>query len=164
MIAEISSLVSSAKAAYDIAKGIHLLQTDVERNENISKILEVLVSVQFQASSVLAHAHELEIEKHNLTQKIMEFKKWSETELQYELKEVDVGTFVYSYKKTDNNPKPAHWLCPKCFQEKKTYILQLNCDDEYCSDYICSNCNTSLNISKKTKRSHGGTPSPSSWT
>lgn len=69
MISEISSLLASSKAAYDIAKGINALKAEVQRNEAISKILEILVSVQFQASGVLSKAHELEIEKDNLAKK-----------------------------------------------------------------------------------------------
>ena len=166
MIPELSALVSSAKTAYDIAKGIRALQTEVDRNESISKILEILVSVQFQASSVLAMAHELEIEKHNLTKKIMEFEKWSETDGQYELKEVDTQPFVYSYKKTDKDSKPAHWLCPKCFQEKKTYILQLHYDGDSGRDYICSNCKTIIKLrhgSSGFSPPRSGPSGPNSW-
>jgi hypothetical protein len=103
MITEISSLIASIKTAYDLAKEISLLKTEVERNESISKILEILVSVQFQTSTVLAEVHKLEIEKHNLTKKLMEFEKWSETETQYELKEIASGVFMYVYKQTIPN-------------------------------------------------------------
>ncbi len=133
MIAEISSLITSSKAAYDIAKGIYSLKSEVDRNESVSKILEVLVSVQFQASSVLAKAHELEIEKHNLAKKLMEFEKWSEAEQQYELNEIATGVFVYAYKKTTENKEPIHWLCTNCWKDKiKSIIQKSSVGTNYC--------------------------------
>lgn len=91
----------------------------------------------------------------------MEFENWSETDSQYELKEVDTQTFVYSYKKTDKDSKPVHWLCPKCFQEKKTYILQLHYDNGNYTDYQCANCKTIIKVRHGSSghtppRTHGG--------
>jgi hypothetical protein len=51
---EIASLVTSAKAAYDIAKGVSSLKAEVERNESIAKLLEILISVQTDAVSTYA--------------------------------------------------------------------------------------------------------------
>ena len=146
MITEISSLIVSSKAAYDIAKGVNSLKTDVDRNESISKILEILLSVQAQALSVNAIAQKLQEEKHELTQKLMEFKKWSETECQYELKEIATDIFVYAYKVADNSSKPMHWLCPKCYQERKAHILQFDHDFIGGKHYFCPNCNTKLSF------------------
>ncbi len=140
MITEISSLISSLKATYDIAKGINALKSDVERNESISKILEILVSVQFQASAVLAKAHKLEIEKYNLTKKLMELEKWSETEKQYGLKEIASGIFVYVYKKTEKLSEPIHWLCTNCWKDKIKSIIQKTLGDAY----ACPKCKTEL--------------------
>lgn len=159
MIAEISSLITSSKAAYDIAKGIYALKSEVDRNEAISKILEVLISVQTNALSVNAIAQELQQEKYDLKNKILQYENWSETERQYELKEIVSGTFVYAYKESVDKTKPDHWLCPKCFQEKKTYILQLHYNSSTGPpEYICSNCKTVIKIRTKT---HGSPPSSS---
>lgn len=144
MIAEISSFIASSKAAYDIAKGIYALKSENDRNESISKILEVLITAQFQASEVLAKAHETEIEKHNLTKKLMELEKWSETEKQYELQEVYSGIFAYVYKKGEEATEPVHWLCPNCWQEKKKSILQCDFKNESASSYTCQRCRKAI--------------------
>ena len=99
MIAEISSLISFVKTACDIAKGLSTFKSDVDRNESISKILEILLSIQTQVLSVNAIAQKLQEEKYEITQKLMKFEKWSETETQYELKEIASGVFVYACKK-----------------------------------------------------------------
>lgn len=140
MLAEISSLVASSKAAYDIAKGINSLKSEVDRNESISKVLEVLLAVQTQALSVNAIAQKLQEEKYELTKKVMEFEKWAKTEAQYELKEFAPGVFVYAYKKGDNLKEPMHWLCPNCWQEKKKSILQRRYHEATFGAYICNKC------------------------
>jgi hypothetical protein len=124
------------------------LKAEVERNEAISKILEVLVSVQFQASAVLAKVHELEIEKHNLTKKIMDIENWSKTESQYELKEVASGIFVYAYKKGNNETEPAHWLCTNCWKDKITSILQRSASYPA---FTCPKCKTKFDLSWDSK-------------
>ena len=144
MIAEIGSLISSSKAAYDIAKGISSLKSEVDRNESISKILEVLLAVQMNALSVNAIAQKLQEDKRELAQKIMEFEKWSETETQYELKEIAAGVFVYSYKRTVKPSEPIHWLCAKCYNERKKSILQRRKHLPDGIHYLCNNCNSNF--------------------
>jgi len=146
MITEIGSLLTSVNAAYTIAKGISALKSDVDRNESISKILEVLISVQFQTSSVLAKAHELEVEKHNLTKKIMDFEDWAKTGLQYELKEIARGIFVYSSKEGVCPTEPAHYICTNCYKDKIKSILRLSYEGSDGEQYVCPNCKDLVSI------------------
>ncbi len=147
MIAEISSLISSTKAAYDIVKGISSLKAEIERNESIAKILEVLISVQSQALSVQAKTQELEIEKYELAKKLMAFETWSETESQYSLEEIASGVFVYSYKKTNEANEPMHWLCTNCWKDKIKSILQ--CDTPHRTRDISYSCPKCKNVIHK---------------
>lgn len=145
MIAEISSLVASSKAAYDIAKGINSLKSEIDRNESVSKVLEVLLAVQTQALSVNAIAQKLQEEKYELTKKVMEFEKWSETISQYELKEIAPGVLVYAYKKSDNSKEPMHWLCPNCFDTKRQKsIFQRMAQDGRGTHYACHGCGNKI--------------------
>ncbi len=139
MIAEISSLIASSKAAYDIAKGISSLKSEIDRNESISKILEVLLSVQTQTLSVNAIAQKLQEEKYELTKKLMEFEKWAKTETQYRLEEVAPSVFVYAYKKTDLSD-PEHWLCTNCFKDRIKSIIRLASKGSGIKKYICPHC------------------------
>jgi len=148
MLSEISSLVASSKAAYDIAKGISSLKTDVERNERLSETLDILISVKTNALTVLAICEKLQKEKDDLTQQIINLEKWSETESQYELKDIAPGIFVYSYKHINDSIKPMHWLCTKCYQERKAHIIQLDYEFPVYRRYICPNCKTTFTIHK----------------
>lgn len=139
-----SSLYVSAKAAYEIAKGISSLKTEVERNQAVSKVLEVLLSVQNDALSMQEKQSLLLTEKDNLVKKISEFEKWSEIESQYEFKELAPGVPVYAYKKTDKATQPIHLLCANCFSKKqKGHYVQseMNYDGTH---YKCLNCDKEI--------------------
>ena len=144
-----SSLYVSAKAAYEIAKGISALKTEVERNQAVSKVLEVLLSVQNDALSMQEKQSLLLTEVDNLKKKISEFEKWSEIERQYELKEIASGVFVYTYKQSDVNREPMHWLCAKCYNERKKSILQRTRHVIAGIFYICHTCNSEINDHSK---------------
>ncbi len=140
-----ASLFASAKTAYEIAKGISSLNTEVERNQAVSKVLEVLLSVQNDALSMKEKHSLLLSEIDHLKKKISEFEKWSEIERNYELKEIASGIFVYVYKKSDVNRDPMHWLCAKCFNtEKKKSILQRTGQDGRGTHYKCHTCNSDI--------------------
>lgn len=164
---EITSLITSAKAAYNIAKGIASLKSEVERNESISKIIEALLSVQSEALEMQAKLQELLRESDELRRTLLEFEKWSETESQYELKEVSSGIFVYAYKKPGDSAKPMHWLCTNCYKDRKASILQLARQDIEERDYFCPNCRTEIIISNTSTSSsppfNGDKGGPNNW-
>lgn len=139
MIEEIGLLINSTKAVYTIAKGISFLKSEVEKNEAVSKILEALLSLQTEALSVNEKTQELQEENYRLTNKMREFENWSETEKQYELKEIDRGTFVYASKKNKTIAEPVHWLCTNCWKDRKRSILQ-----KFGGIYKCPSCKTEI--------------------
>lgn len=165
-IAEITALIGSARAAIDIAKGVSSLKADVQRNESISKILEVLIAIQSDALAVQEKHQKILEEKYELTKKLTEFEKWSETEKQYELKDLGGNVFVYAYKKFENSAKPMHYLCTNCYNAKKKSILQCLGTYSTGTEYICHACNSKI-IDRTVKkppsspRSRGG--GPDSW-
>jgi hypothetical protein len=106
----------------------------------MAELLQVLISVQLDASSVLAKVYELETEKHALEQKMLEIEKWAETEKKYELKEIAPGVLAYAYKTADDPSKPKHWLCPACYTKQKASILQRNGFSPDGAKYVCLLC------------------------
>ena len=155
-----ATLFASAKTAYDIAKGISALNTDVERNQAVSKILEVLLSVQNDAL-LMKEKHSLFLtEIDNLKKKISEFEKWSEIESQYDLKEIAAGVFVYAYKKTDKAIEPSHWLCAKCFNtDKKKSIFQRFSHNSHGVHYKCHTCGSEI-VDHSNPKHYPTPPSP----
>ena len=121
---EVASLLASAKAAYDIAKGINALKNEVDRNQAVSKILEVLIAVQTDALSMQ--------EKHSLlTTKIQELEKecdrlkdWQAEKERYKLKEIAPGLFARIEKGLVGNLQSAHKFCATCFEQNSKALLQ----------------------------------------
>ncbi len=74
IMVEFASAFASAKIAYDIAKGINSLKTSVEINQAVSKIIEVLLSVQSDALSNQQYLSLLIKEKEDLEKKLMDFE------------------------------------------------------------------------------------------
>lgn len=149
----VAALFTSAKVAYDIAKGISALNTEVEKNQAIAKVLEVLLTVQSDALLMKEKQSLLLTEKDNLIKKISEFEKWAQIETQYELKEIAPGVIVYSYKISNPNTEPPHLLCANCFSKKqKGHYVQSDIDYDG-THYKCLNCDKEvINYSHKKPR------------
>jgi hypothetical protein len=142
MMTELSSLIASVKAAYDIAKGVNSLKSEVDRNQSISKILEILLTVQTNALSVNAIAQKLQEEKSDLTKRIMEFENWAQTKSNYDLKEVGPGIPAYVRKQGDDSKEPPMWVCPYCYNKKKESFLQREYHFGEAGYYFCPECDT----------------------
>lgn len=141
---DIATMVTSTRAAYDIAKGISSLKSDVERNESVAKVLEILLSVQSDALEMKEKHHLFLEEISDLKKQIMEFEKWSETEKQYELKELASGVLAYALKQTDESSNPFHLLCAKCYNDRKKSILQRVSKTMAGVKYICHTCKSEI--------------------
>ena len=164
-IAEITALITSTKTALDIVRGIRSLNTEVQRNESISKILEALIAIQSEALAVQEKHQKALEEKYELATRLKDFEKWSEIEELYELKDLGGNVFVYAYKKIDTSTEPMHYLCANCFKDKKKAILQ--CEGTYTSGtaYNCHACNSKIvdRTNKKPPPPRHGGGGPGSW-
>jgi len=142
MIAEISTLISSSKTAYDIAKGLASVYTDDKVRERTSELVGVLLAVQSDALAVNAQHQELLQEKYKLEKKILEFEEWSATKNNYELKEMAPGVPAYLRKKTEGASDPTIWICPYCYGKKEESFLQLEYYTEEAGLCFCPRCKT----------------------
>ena len=137
MVAEISMLIGSCKAAYDIAKGISSFRIEGEVKQKTAELLGILLSVQSSALAMQAKYQELLQEKDNLAKKIMEFEEWTKIQDQYELKELASGIAAYFRKKSDESQEPSFWICPYCYDKKKESFLQREYHSESAGFYFC---------------------------
>jgi hypothetical protein len=125
---EISSLLTSAKIAFDLTKGITALKSEVDRNQAVSKILEVLIAVQTDALSMQEKQSSLTSRITELESQLQQLKNW-ESELQrYQLKRFAFGGYAYSLKLGMENGEPHHYLCAPCINQRKKSILQPSAD------------------------------------
>jgi hypothetical protein len=161
MIAEISSLVASSKAAYDIAKGLTSVYIDDKVKERTSELIGILLAVQADALAVNARHQEILQEKYNLEKKIMEFEDWSARRNKYELKELAPGFPAYLRKTTDETVTFPVWICPYCYDKKKESPLQCEHKTEMAIYYYCPECKTQFHWRKPSDPKAG--PSPAAF-
>jgi len=136
------TLYATIKIAYDIANGINSLNTDVEINLAVSKVIEILRTVQGDALAMQAKHQELLQVKYDLEQKIIKFEEWSNTKNNYDLKHIGAGVPAYLRKDSDASTDNAIWICPYCYGKKEEAFLQLEYYTKDAGFCFCPKCNT----------------------
>lgn len=121
---EVASLLASAKAAYEIAKGINALKNEVDRNQAVSKILEGLIAVQSEALSLQERHLLLTTKMQDLEKECDRLKDWQIEKERYDLKEIAPGVFARIEKALVSNLQSAHKFCATCFEQNSKAPLQ----------------------------------------
>ncbi len=62
--------------------------------------------------------------KADLEQRLVEFEDWEAEARKYELADTGNGTLAYRRTELVPSAEPEHWLCPRCYQDRKKSILQ----------------------------------------
>lgn len=125
-ITELSSLLSSLKAARDISEAMFSLRDatamQTKRFELQSKILDAQASAlaaQEERSSLMERIRQLEEETARL-------KAWDGEKERYRLKKFGDGAFAYVLQEESANGEPVHALCATCYERRQKSILQSN--------------------------------------
>ncbi|MBI3246581.1 MAG: hypothetical protein HYZ50_08755 [Deltaproteobacteria bacterium] len=121
---EVTALVSATKIAYDIAKGMAALKSEVERNEAISKILQVLISVQKEALAMQSEHALLAAKVRKLEQENLRLQDWSAEKTRYVRQRISGGAFVYTEQNPVDTPEETYKLCCSCFENTIKSPLQ----------------------------------------
>lgn len=149
-ISMVSSILSSTKAATDIAKGIISLDKGVAVNEKAYELINVILELQQQVMTAQVDYQTL-LSAHDEWKKKAEKKiEWAETACNYRLHAFTPGVFVYAPKEEIELNELPHYLCPKCYGEEKKSILQIKSINVNGTHYECLFCNSS--ICDKTKK------------
>lgn len=51
-------------------------------------------------------------------------KAWDSSKSAYQLKAIGTGAFAYVPKPSVSSEEPPHWLCVKCYENRKKPVLQ----------------------------------------
>jgi hypothetical protein len=145
-IAEITGLISSAKAAYDIAKGIDSLSEEVAVKEKAAELLRIIIAQTDDIMSLQEKYEKLSDSKKTIEEKLANLENWKEIASQYQLEQVSPGVFAYVPIRNSNVSDPMHWLCPRCFEDRKKSILQLAKERFVPFKYICLECQNAIYV------------------
>lgn len=136
---EVSSLLTSAKIAYDLAKGIASFKTTVERDKAVSKLLEMLRTVQTDALLMNEKYSLLTAEKDKLEKENLRLKDWTTEKERYCRKQIASGIFAYVEKSTVGSTEGAHKYCCNCFDKTIQSTLQQSREPQRMIGLVCPN-------------------------
>lgn len=124
MISEIQAGYAGTKGALDILKGVLALKSETDRNQAIIEIQRhvmdthsALFAAEQQYAASLKRVGDLE-------QEIVRLKDWSGEMIRYEPRNVSRGAIAYMLKAGMENGEPPHWLCAKCYTDRRKSFLQ----------------------------------------
>jgi len=143
----ITVIIAGIKTSIDLLKNLSKKEKSPESLQIISSIQSTQLSLQSDILSFQSEINSLQDKNRQLEQKLSEYENWEITENRYELKEIATGVFVYSKKKNSRITEPQHWVCAKCFQDRKKSILQCLNPIQVHKIFECQNCKSQINLS-----------------
>ncbi|HRZ07807.1 MAG TPA: hypothetical protein P5102_17010 [Candidatus Competibacteraceae bacterium] len=135
-------IASAALAAYNHASNIikslfelKISTAIVEQLNVLNKEIFAIHSSNLELQQQLSAAH---TEIANLKKEIISFEQWDNQKNRYKLYSPWNGAIVYAITEANSNGEPAHWLCAKCFDERKRAFLnhRRNKDSGY-EEFFC---------------------------
>ncbi len=134
-------LTSAALAAYNhasnIIKSLFELKTStaiIEQLNVLNKELFAIHSSNLELQQQLSAAH---TEIANLKKEITSFEAWDNQKNRYKLYSPWNGAIVYAITEANSGGEPPHWLCTKCFDERKRAFLNFRKAKDGYEEYFC---------------------------
>ncbi len=142
---EFSVFISSVRSTYEFAKGVKAIVDESKRAEELSKLIDRLLSVQELALTLQAEHHELIQSKDDLAKRIMQFEQWEQEKQSYSLHKLALGRFVFVPKDSSKSVQDLPWYCTNCWEDRKRSTLQAD-PGGVTTSWYCPRCKTSFSI------------------
>lgn len=140
----ISAALSSLNIVSKFIKdSIDKIKDDAIR-EKVEELLNAIIPLQSQIISLQALNSAGIQEKEVLEKKLRDIEDWRKEATRYELKELASGVYVYTIKETAKSSEPVHYLCAKCYNERKKSILQRTRQSLDGTHYVCHSCSSEI--------------------
>jgi len=119
MVSELITGLGIFKTLLDMTKGLKDINDAAVRNGAVVELMEKIITAKEQQTALLERIGELEKE-------VASFETWEAEKQRYELKEVPGHNKVLAYalKPEAQGSEASHWICTKCYQDRKASILQ----------------------------------------
>jgi len=146
MLSEISTGYTSLKLAFDIAKSLNTVNTQVQINEARISLQQLILDAQASLSA----ANEAQIKSaeriRELEEKIVSMKTWDVEAERYELKNIYSGAVAYVLKPSAQGLEAPHWLCANCFSNKHKSFLQEQMQMQSKMIFKCATCASVVSV------------------
>jgi hypothetical protein len=144
MVSEVFAGITSFKAMLDMAKALKDIDDATRRNAAVIDLQEKILSAQEAQSALIERIQDLEKE-------VADLKEWDGEKEKYELVAIAGTSFAYMPKPGAGNAEPPHWLCTKCFEDRKKSILQLKGSMSRFDVYHCASCGMNTSVPSRMR-------------
>jgi len=138
-----ATLTSLGITAKFIKGSIEKIKDEAVR-EKVTELLDTIIPLQTAIISLNETTSSLRQEKEAAEQKLREIEDWRIEAASYKLTEVASGVYVYAKEKTTTSSEPYHYLCAKCYNDRKKSILQRISKTMMGIEYICHTCKSEI--------------------
>lgn len=145
MYSEIATALASVKTFADLTSLILQAKVTVAVREKAIESQAAIISVQTVLLDLQSQYQSLLREKDELEKRLAEVEDWKVEAAKYSLKEVASGAFVYAPKPDADLLAPDHWLCTRCYHERKKSILQRTVARVI---YLCPTCQSTVTVQR----------------
>jgi len=155
-IAEVTTVITSLKAAIEISKGILNLTKEAAVKEKVIEFQSKILDLQSGLLQLQVDYSGLVDENVNLKKQLNAQADWETLKSNYKLKEIARSVFVQEFC----GDGQKHWLCITCFDSGKKSILQLKMEAMSGDIYKCNGCDKEITDHSKQTDTGGFTTEP----
>ena len=139
MIAEFLGAAQSVQVLASLLKSAQGLTNYNEIVAAVSEVNAKLMAAQAVGVQSLDAQRTLHDRVRELEQQVEAFTEWKKFAPDYALQAVGAfkRDFVRVYKPQTASDQPKHWVCARCYEEKKRYVLNQTRNEHA---YECPNC------------------------
>jgi cell division protein FtsB len=137
----LKTLSDIAQTAFGLRDSAKLLEAQVEFNRQILAVQSTLAEAQKEQTTLTQTIR-------NLEEQITKFETWETDKQQYQMQALRSGAIVYALKPEAQSGKPLHYICARCYENRKRSPLQpapRSAASIYLSipnKYMCPECKT----------------------
>ncbi len=146
MYAEIATAAASIKTFADLTSLILKTKVDSAVTEKAIESQSAIISLQTAMLALQSEHQSLLAEKAELERRLVNVQNWEAEASKYSLQEIAPGVFVYVHDSQEDGAAPSHWLCSRCYNERKKSILQKTGRMGGANIYLCLTCQNTLQI------------------
>ena len=113
----LKALKDIGQATIGLANAAAFRERQIEFQQRIIDAQSAIFTMQTENSAALERVSELEKE-------VARVETWDAEKDKYELKTLGLGAFAYMLKPDARGTEEPHWVCAKCYKERRIYIIQ----------------------------------------
>lgn len=142
MYAEISAALSSLKSLSELVKAANSISNYGEMILAVNMVQEKLSQALLANIESIEKSVKLQERVTELEAELAAFHEWSKVSEAYVLQAVGIERrhFAQIYRPAASTFQPRHWVCAKCFEERRLFILSAS--DRH--NYECPNCHSKI--------------------